>query len=325
MDCHICKRPNAEVHELGAGTNGVSCPRCGLWVAIVGGFEDSLQDQLGSFGDPQSRHRRSKLSHIVRRGQSEGKYFGVVLKDLPSMGLDGPTPTPLEQLDELVLWLGQSQEGPSDRQLLNADLLSAWIGAPISVSLTPDNLGWLLNQPPAMEYIFVENPGSQATFRLTMPGWARFEQLKAAKVDSRFAFMAMKFGDPELDKVFETCFSPAVAEAGFELQRLIDGQAAGLIDDQMRVRLRSSRFVLADLSHGNNGAYWEAGFAEGLGRPVIYTCRKSVWQSEDKKPHFDTGHLVTIIWDPDDLPLAANQLTATIRATLPGEARMPSN
>jgi nucleoside 2-deoxyribosyltransferase len=45
------------------------------------------------------------------------------------------------------------------------------------------------------------------------------------------------------------------------------------IDDQMRVALRTSRFVVADLTRGNRGAYWEAGFAEGLGRPVIYTCR----------------------------------------------------
>jgi hypothetical protein len=87
------------------------------------------------------------------------------------------------------------------------------------------------------------------------------------------------------------------------------------------VALRTSRFVVSDLSYQNNyGAYWEAGFAEGLGRPVIYTCRKEEW--DERKTHFDTNHLNTIIWDPDKLDDAALRLIATIRATLPAEAKM---
>jgi nucleoside 2-deoxyribosyltransferase len=86
----------------------------------------------------------------------------------------------------------------------------------------------------------------------------------------------------------------------------------------MRTALRRSRFVFADLTHGNKGAYWEAGFAEGLGRPVIYTCREKEWSKD--KTHFDTNHLNTIIWDPNNLEKAARNLTAMIRATLPAEA-----
>jgi hypothetical protein len=102
--------------------------------------------------------------------------------------------------------------------------------------------------------------------------------------------------------------------------------ASGLIDDQLRVAQQTSRFVIADLTHANNGAYWEAGFAEGLGRPVIYTCRQTEWDELDergrRKVHFDASHLVTIIWDPTHLDDASTRLTATIRATLPGEAKM---
>jgi len=36
-------------------------------------------------------------------------------------------------------------------------------------------------------------------FRLKMPGWARYEELKKTNPDSRTAFMAMKFGDDELN------------------------------------------------------------------------------------------------------------------------------
>jgi nucleoside 2-deoxyribosyltransferase len=103
----------------------------------------------------------------------------------------------------------------------------------------------------------------------------------------------------------------------------LESGAAGLIDDQLRVALRTSRFVIADLTYGSRGAYWEAGFAEGLGRPVIYTCREKEWNDANgEAPHFDTNHLRTIVWRRDKLDEAATNLKATIRATLPAEAIM---
>lgn len=93
-----------------------------------------------------------------------------------------------------------------------------------------------------------------------------------------------------------------------------------MIDDHMRVAIRSSRFVIADLSFGCRGSYWEGGFAEGLGRPVIYTCEARKWK--DEKPHFDTNHLTTIIWDENKLQEAALYLANVIRNTLPEEAVM---
>jgi hypothetical protein len=116
---------------------------------------------------------------------------------------------------------------------------------------------------------FSENYGNP----VNMAGWQRYETPKHAQVESRAAFMAMQFGDAEFNRVVNDCVKLAVEATGFELRLLTDGQPAGLIDDRLRVTSRTARFVIADLTHANNGAYWEAGFAEGLGRPVIYTCR----------------------------------------------------
>jgi hypothetical protein len=151
-----------------------------------------------------------------------------------------------------------------------------------------------------------------------MLGWGRFEELKRVQTSSRTAFMAMRFGQQQLDDIVEQVFKPAVLRTGFELKKLTDEQPAGLIDDQIRAAILSARFVIADLTHGSHGAYWEAGFAEGLNLPVIYTCEKSAW--EQTKTHFDTNHLLTIIWDPTNPHTAGEALTATIRATLRTEA-----
>ena len=131
--------------------------------------------------------------------------------------------------------------------------------------------------------------------------------------------MAMKFGGEVLNGVIRDHFRPAVSKTGFELRLLTDGQPAGLIDDQLRAAILSARFLIADLSHANPGGYWEAGFAEGLNLPVIYTCEAEKWKKE--KTHFDTSHLVTIPWDQNNPEKAAIQLTATIRATLRSEAK----
>ena len=100
----------------------------------------------------------------------------------------------------------------------------------------------------------------------------------------------------------------------------MDRPKAGLIDDRLRVEIQTSRFLIADLTHENAGAYWEAGYAEGLGKPVIYTCEKAKF--EEQKTHFDTNHHLTVVWDADNLSEAADELKATIRATLPGEAKL---
>lgn len=127
--------------------------------------------------------------------------------------------------------------------------------------------------------------------------------------------MAMKFGDENLSIVLEKVFKPSARRAGFDLVKLDDVPKAGLIDDRLRVEIQVSDFVVADLTHDNLGAYWEAGYAEGLGKPVIYTCEKSKFATA--KTHFDTNHHLTILWDFAAPEAAGNELVATIRATLP--------
>ena len=150
-------------------------------------------------------------------------------------------------------------------------------------------------------------------------GWDHYESLRRGAGKYRKAFMAMKFGDPALDAMLESVFKPSVQQAGFDLVRLDDVPRAGLIDDRLRVEIQASDFVVADLTHENLGAYWEAGYAEGLGKPVIYTCEHAKFEAT--KTHFDTNHHLTITWDSSAPATAGERLKATVRATLPHLAR----
>lgn len=324
--CLVCATPIAPP-KWDLGFTGYDCPRCGRWSidSDPGHAETILTRALGN-ADAPDQQRRAKLSYTLRRRQTgaRGRWVPIQRTDLDETFLDERPLSPAEQLDELILLVGTEQSSGGSSAHLEVPRLCAWIGATILPNNPTLDLGWLLAQEETKALVTQRDGAPQSLFmRLTLRGWQRFGELKRGRVESRRVLIAMKFEDPELDSVVATCFAPAVQRAGFELRSLRDGQPSGVIDDQMRVALRNSRFVVADLTHGSHGAYWEAGFAEGLGRPVIYTCRRHEWEAE--RTHFDTNHLVTIVWDPANLDSAGRQLTATIRATLPAEATMESN
>jgi hypothetical protein len=317
VNCPVCreagcsKAPSTKSDPFGSARR-YDCPRCGQFV-VSDALKKSDLVRLSAL-------QQGVLSHRLRRQQHAGSASPSILRsDLPQV--DDPLPTPAEQADNLIPWLGRHQRSPAQDKEIPETEVSAWIGAAITPNGQNEEPIWLLQQPQVEE--LVERTSSYADparLQLTMAGWQRCEALKRAQVESHTAFMAMQFGDAEFNWVVNDCFKPAVKAAGFELRLLTDRQPAGLIDDQLRVALRTSRFVIADLTHDNNGAYWEAGFAEGLGRPVIYTCGKQKWDTT--KSHFDTSHLNTIVWDPENLQDAATRLTAMIRNTLPAEAKM---
>jgi hypothetical protein len=236
--------------------------------------------------------RRSLMSHALRRMQrpADKHRRPITSYELPSFWAGGRLPTPQQQTDMLVLWIGDHTVSGSALRALPIEI-AAIIGAAISHENT--GLHWLLTELESRYLLRTQPQDPHWNFTLTMGGWERYAALKKANIESRTAFMAMQYGDVNLHRVVDECFRPAVARTGFELRLLTDKQPAGNIDDQLRAAILSSRFVICDLTHGNAGSYWEGGFGEGSGLPVIYTCEKSPWNKQ--KTHFDTNHLATII------------------------------
>jgi hypothetical protein len=319
MQCIVCETEDAQLLGRLNDCARFDCRRCGSFV-LGGSAEVTVETRLNE--KPLLRLiRRSLMSHTLRRMQRPGdKHLRVITDDdLPTFWRTERLPTPQQQADNLILWIGDNQETSFAAASIDRSAIAAWIGLPI----TPDDvLGWKwLNTQLEPKQFYELNIVSVRFlhFRLTMDGWERYQNLKKTEIESRTAFMAMKFGQSDVNHAVESCFRPAVGRTGFELRVLTHGQPAGSIDDQLRAGIVASRFVIADLTHGSPGAYWEAGFGEGLGRPVIYTCEKSAWEKQGT--HFDTNHLTHIIWDPEDLTEAENRLVATIRATFRADAK----
>lgn len=150
---------------------------------------------------------------------------------------------------------------------------------------------------------------------LSLDGWEEYNKERLGAFDGNYGFIAMKFGDEQLDLFVRDVVKPVIREKlGVDLVDLRDVEQAGVIDDIMRVKIRDAKFVISDLTHDNHGAYWEAGYAEGLGKPVVYICNKDKFESTGT--HFDVNHCTTIAWSTEDADGFCSRLIATLRRSL---------
>ncbi|HEY6765858.1 MAG TPA: hypothetical protein VI386_13895, partial [Candidatus Sulfotelmatobacter sp.] len=126
---------------------------------------------------------------------------------------------------------------------------------------------------------------------LTSSGWQELERVEQSGVESSNVFIAMWF-DFSQSSVSESIQS-AVAASGYTSVRIDEVEHVNRIDDEIIARIRQSKFLVADLTGQRNGVYFEAGFMLGLGRPVIWLCRKS----DLEKVHFDTRQYNMLVYD----------------------------
>jgi len=146
-------------------------------------------------------------------------------------------------------------------------------------------------------------------FALTVKGWDRIEGLRHVRPETRQAFIAMWF-DPQLDDAYEKGLGPAIKDAGYKPMRVDMTQFNERIDDRIIAEIRRSRFLVADVTEHRQPVYFEAGFAMGLGLPVIFTCRSD----HIGACNFDTRQYNHIVWEsPEDLKeKLKNRIDATI-------------
>ena len=148
---------------------------------------------------------------------------------------------------------------------------------------------------------------------LTFTGYSRLSELAERDTMSSRAFVAMWF-DISMDDLWERGIEPGIKDAGYDAVRIDREEHVNKIDDEIIAEIRRSRFVVADFTHGREGArggvYYEAGFAHGMNIPVIFSCREDILGDI----HFDTRQYNHIVWEkPEELrEQLANRIAAVI-------------
>ena len=147
----------------------------------------------------------------------------------------------------------------------------------------------------------------------TARGWQEIEELYRSRADASQVFVAMWFGE-QMSDAFVHGIEPAIRSTGYRAIRIDKKEHNNKIDDEIIAEIRRSRFLVADFTcepkNVRGGVYYEAGFAQGIGIPVIWTCKNT---SIDDL-HFDTRQYSHLVWKtPEDLFVQLkNRIGATI-------------
>jgi nucleoside 2-deoxyribosyltransferase len=129
---------------------------------------------------------------------------------------------------------------------------------------------------------------------ITPNGWSLLDESNKVPVLSNQVFVAMAFSN-DLLPAWKTGIEPAIRKAKYLPYRVDAQPHIDRIDNKIVTEIRNSRFLVADVTLQRPGVYFEAGFAIGLGLPVIW----SVKASDLGSVHFDTRQYNHIVWDTE--------------------------
>ena len=138
---------------------------------------------------------------------------------------------------------------------------------------------------------------SAADVHLTMAGLRKIEK----RDDCEQCFIAMWFDDSM--KIYAEAVKRAIINAGYRPYIANEDLHNDQIMPRVLNEIRNSRFVIADLTSNvltpdkdksgvRGGVYYEAGYAKGLGLPVILTCDKNAVP----RIHFDLRQVMCYYW-----------------------------
>lgn len=313
--CPVCRDVSVEKETSQGDRTFFQCECCGHF----GVSRSLLTTTLSLDHRNLTSVQYAALSHRVRQATDATKANDDVLI-LTTYGIDEMMPnlrlpSPSEQATNILKYFGDQIQISGEPARNPGRAFVAQIGAanrPSALRIVRQlaDEGLLLISNRAFQMTADEPDGID----LSLKGWTLWEAEKRGQVAGSHGFMALQFGDPELDIFLREVVKPAVSELGYQLEDMRDAARAGIIDNVMRARIRDAAFVLVDLTHANSGAYWEAGYAEGLGKPVLYLCKDSVFA--DRGTHFDTNHCTTLMWNSEKRSEFVADLQATLRRSL---------
>lgn len=230
--------------------------------------------------------------------------------------------------EEVINWYPTNFTQKIDYILLGLAKLSEYEGKNIILPIQEIYSLFFIKRYSGLEELSLENRKEQLSFFtkymleqglaninendviIVLPeGWKRIDELQKNQSSSKQAFIAMQFS--EETKNLREAIRQGVKDAGYIPHFIDEKEHNNQIVPEILFEIKASKFVIAELSSHNNGAYYEAGYATGLGKEVIHICNKDIFLKEG---HFDVKQKATILWRTEsEIPdLLCKRIKATI-------------
>ena len=148
--------------------------------------------------------------------------------------------------------------------------------------------------------------GEPLVIAISPKGYARIDELNKNSSRGNTALVAMKFG--EETRQLREAIREGIESAGYIAIFIDEVEHNNFITPELLKYIRDSKFVVAELTHQNIGAYFEEGYAIGIGKQVIQLCKNG------EKLHFDIAQKNTIMWNTESeiSKMLQNRIRATI-------------
>lgn len=316
--CELCGAPSESWSIEGRDMmTVVRCDACGEFVIsqLVRGYIKR---------DEYQRHRIA-IAWRVREAFDSGHRLELTNDNFLELA-DTPTFPVSRKLTTLLEIVARATEVPGTWVHVDSRSLQARLRCQNEIEV--DYLTLALNQRDLVLRNHEEMPGQgdgygggprRWVFQVTPKGWDAMDPAVGGGRPG-VCFVAMSF-HPSMSPAFDDGIKPAIeTDCGLQALRVDRVEHNDPITDRILAGIRSAQVVVADFTLQRQGVYFEAGYALGLGRIVIWTCHKA----EEEKLHFDTRQYNHILWDtPADLreKLAARiQATAAVPVKLGGGA-----
>jgi hypothetical protein len=248
----------------------VDCPRCGRFI-VNGLLMSSAVPELDTGLLPY-------LSAHTRQANVQGAVVELTTDNWQDYARSHQGTPVSQKLLAILEHIAKRSRWPGDRVELFYEN-----SAPLFDAVSEDEVGFLVDHLLSRKQLHhTDNLVGGKEVVVTPEGWARLEPPAGGGIPGR-CFVAMSFHE-SLDSAYADGIQPAVTECGFTSVRIDLVEHNEKICDKILAEIHLAQFVVADFTLHRAGVYFESGFAMGLGRPVIWTCRKD----QLAEAHFDT-------------------------------------
>jgi hypothetical protein len=292
--CCVCGNIAEHTDVVGVHSYKVNCPTCGHYQLAKSAYPNSSITPLPKLaGFLREKNEKNETIEMLKT-----YHFNEYLKKIPNFSLE-------DRLEKIVDWTFRKTN---------------WFGEKISVYPKVDyTLGYCENEEEFIHMLkvsglevsqnhaqkhdeqvtqeFFTNKGPEWQISLTREIWKQRETIRG---DSRQVFIAFKFDDQDnlgLEKIMSS-IAKVIRKLNLKPVHLKSHppNADQKIGDKIIAEIRACRFLISECSYPNPNVFYEAGFARGLGRPVIYVCHADKTQELP----FDTRQFRHLIWKSQD-------------------------
>ena len=318
------------------------CPNCGKWVMHCNQHAKLTQEQKNRIKEYLFYHKKDDGYCFIGTPIEFEDYKGCAFP--PSANK-----TEYVSLSTIDLWHPKTISEKIDYILLKLAELSVFTGDYVNINKISDSLFFLSDKisknivqgyqkKVQVDFMldFLKNESLIKTkgngfIQLSSKAWERVYKLQSTQKTNKNVFVSMAFNDGT--KETREAIRKGIENAGFSAD-LIDEiiHNKQIVPEMLRL-IKECRFLIMDITEPNFGAYYEAGYAAGLGKEVIITCKEDVFNQKDfqcpvnsdekdcsyyrkaLKPHFDIAQKQNLQWkNADDL---TKKLTEWIKYLFP--------